>query len=684
MGIRLGLVGLGSFGSAFVPCFKIRPLRVQGGPANWSAGMLVVLALLSTVSGTALCKEPAAGDSYPRAQSAPGTRPQSVRAESILFYASFSRQTRAEIAQTQPDIVLHNVQVAPNEGLGGDGALYLSDKGYAEIDNRNVNPQEGTICFWVRPAGDPAEKSHTYLSWAWKRGGNPDMVFSHGWWEGTGGRGRLYANMHNYIFGGPAAAEPDLAVGRWTHYAVAWENRPHAAGCLYENGRLVGRVAPEKARLPADAAIVSPIYLGSDAGSELGDGRRANAYVNHLTIYSRCLTADEVKQVFLERAPRDVVERAADPDSWMCDAAALKPRDCRDEQGRLLESRAVFDEGSFYMTSRQEIDALVGRIRDAGFNVIITCVWHGRGAEYTTAAARMSSRYQQFLKEHPNYDPYAYFIGKAHEQGIQVHSWFCVFLDTPPKGEPSVFGDFSLGGEFFNGYDQRCREAIAKVIVDHARTYPVDGINLDYVRLGGGLLPKTPATVEDYRRFAGRELKADLGDRTRMAAFTSWAVDDTVRRVRMGTKTIRGGLVLSVDAVPELKREGLADNGRNPARWIDQGLIDVAYWMSYEPRLPVRRMEAVRRESAHPAGHVFLLGNYDDGERGIVSRDPSAVAKLIDYCRRKHSDGNGVALYIYSMLSDEQIKALRAGPFKELARPSWQANIRSPSSTRRE
>jgi len=169
-----------------------------------------------------------------------------------------------------------------------------------------------------------------------------------------------------------------------------------------------------------------------------------------------------------------------------------------------------------------------------------------------------------------------------------------------------------------------------------------------------------------------------------MAAFTSWAVEDTVRRVRMGTKAIRGGLILSVDAAPELKSEGLADNGRNPSRWIDQGLIDVAYWMAYEPRLPVRRMEAVRRESAHPAGHVFLLGNYDSTERGLASRDAAAVAKLIDYCRRKHNDGNGVGLYIYSMLSDEQIRTLRTGSFKEFARPSWQASIRSPSSTQRE
>ena len=509
--------------------------------------------------------------------------------------------------------------------------------------------------------------SQTWMSWGWGTTGWPYMVLSHGWWERTGGRGKVYAIIDNTTIGG-ASSPPDLAAGKWTHYVVTWRNEPGPIVNLYENGRLLGTTGRNAKKLPGSREIATPVYLGADLGSSLRGGRRGRAYVNHLTVHSRCLAANEIARLFRRHAPREVVERAADPLAWMSDVKGKPPREKRDKERRLLESRAVFDEGSHYLRSKKTIDAVIDRVHRAGFNVFVTCVYHGWGAHYDTRPELMSTWAAGFKKRTRGFNAYKRFIEKAHQKGIEVHSWFCVFLDESKRRKVKpTFPRYSLGGHFYNGYAPGLRDALVKMIVDHAREYEVDGINLDYIRFGGGL--DTAAATREYRRLFGRDLKRDRRDRQRMADFTSRCVDDVVRRVREGLNKVRPGIVLSVDAVPNLKGEGLAGNGRNPERWIDNGWIDVAYYMCYSRRLAVRRMDRVRAESKNPAGHVFLVGNYDRRGGKLVPRE--LLPRLIDYCRRKYNDGNGVAVYIYSLLNDEQVKALRAGPFKELARPHW-------------
>ena len=72
-----------------------------------------------------------------------------------------------------------------------------------------------------------------------------------------------------------------------------------------------------------------------------------------------------------------------------------------------------------------------------------------------------------------------------------------------------------------------------------------------------------------------------------------------------------------------------------------------------------------------PRGWEYIVGNYEKTETGkVVSREARLVADLIGFCQRKFP-GNGVALYWYGSLDDAQIDALRAGPFREAARPAW-------------
>jgi hypothetical protein len=600
--------------------------------------------------------------------------PKPAVKDDIMFYASFSTQTKPEISVDGRDIILHGSEIKSNEGLNGRGALFLSQEGYAEIGSMNVFPFEGTISFWFKPVGDPVGGSHTYMSWAWQNGGWPYMVFSQGWWEGSGGAGYTYFVFENYINGGSKAT--DVSIGKWAHFTIAWKTAENGVEIkIYQNGLLHLRHMsdPDKKNLQQDASIKGNIYLGADLGSSLANQRRAHGYINNLYIYSKYLSDEEVKKQFLKDAPEDIKADADNPFAWMNDAINNKPKEKRDAKGNLLESRAIMDEGSFYLNSKGKIDKIIDRIYLAGYNVIVTCVNHGRGAEYFTEFGKMSDRAVNFHKEFPNYNPYEYFIQKAHEKGIEVHSWFCVFMNQPLNKEPAAYPEFAIKGDdhFYNGYDPGFRGLIVNIMADHAKNYKIDGVNLDFIRLGGGL--DTEIAAKEYFRIYKRNLNDDRNDAEKMAEFASYCVSDVVKEIRGKLNKLRDGIIVSISGTVQLKKDGFAENGRNPNTWLDQGWIDVAYIMDYFKQLGTTRFDVGRKESLFPEGYVFIVGNYEHAGK-VVPREAELVAKLIDYCRRKYNDGNGVATYIYSMLSDEQIKALRAGPFKELSKPSWKTN----------
>lgn len=92
----------------------------------------------------------------------------------------------------------------------------------------------------------------------------------------------------------------------------------------------------------------------------------------------------------------------------------------------------------------------------------------------------------------------------------------------------------------------------------------------------------------------------------------------------------------------------------------------MAYDGDYSTAPDVARLAIVRRSSPYPGRFSRMLGNYDVRNNTAVSRDPDLVMRQVDYFLRKFPE-RGVGFYLYSMLSDEQISALRSGPFQEPA-----------------
>jgi hypothetical protein len=147
-------------------------------------------------------------------------------------------------------------------------------------------------------------------------------------------------------------------------------------------------------------------------------------------------------------------------------------------------------------------------------------------------------------------------------------------------------------------------------------------------------------------------------------------VEDIVRRVSEGARRVNPKTIVSVAGFPG--KPYLLAQGQDSVKWADEGLIDVVYDMQYEATLPSAHIRSVRARMKRPEALVVLCGNYEtEALTGtVVPRSAGVVAGLLETSRTLTS-GNGVGLYLYSMLSDDQVEALRHTVFRVPAVPSW-------------
>jgi len=598
--------------------------------------------------------------------------------EHTLLLAHFDEGFDADHAAGEATAQVRGAELVA-EGKWGGGVRLEEGQDLSFAAQGNLDMAAGTLMFWFRPDWQPGvPKSHALLSM--NLDGDPPgyFVLSQGWWETSGGAGRMYfvwdnqAYMHcnTQVFANMTADE----LGRWHHLALTWQQGAQGVNAIYLDGERVARtVRPEiTVRRPAGRLIV-----GSDRAQ--GGGRWAEGLLDELVILDRPLSDAEVAEVFRAQEP-DWEAIQARRWAWLTDVlAGPAPELPRAQDGTPLESRTLLDEGSPW-TDPARIPEIVARLKRAGFNVYVPCVWHGRGARWPhPTEAKEGALAEQFAAL--DVDPLAELITQCHAAGIEVHPWFCVV-----KRERDLHPEFAEEGTpqgFFDAHRPEFRDFIVGLMVDLVRDYEVDGINLDYIRTGGRC--SGPLCRAEYRARFATEMDEDAALRTddggpnpNLVAWQDEAIAEIVRRVATEGRALRPGLIVSVDGHPHAPGDPPDANGRNDGPWVDAGWVDVVYAMDYSRELAWQRMDAVRAASAHAAAYVTLCGNYERTESGqVVPRDGAHVARLIHYCRRRWP-GNGVGLYLWSMLSDEQIDALRAGPFAEDAAPHW---VRSSEAT---
>ncbi len=339
----------------------------------------------------------------------------------------------------------------------------------------------------------------------------------------------------------------------------------------------------------------------------------------------------------------------------------------------MAESRAIFDEGLNW-ASKESAEVVCERIARAGFNVFMPCVWHGRGTIWPSQLAPWDSAAVNI----PGFDPLAYLCKVASRYGIEIHPWFTV-MRRDREFLPQFY-DAGTPGECFDVHREEFRNFIVSLILEVVKNYPVKGINLDYIRAGGVCVSSRCAT--DYQMQTGRNLLLDRaklllpgGTVPSLVAWQERAVGDIVRRVSDGARPLNSRIVISVDAVPGHSID--VTQGRNSIKWVDEGLVDVIYMMHYESNPDWVSFRALQATMTRPEALVVLCGNYEEPVspgKEVPFRDARKVSGLLSEARA-FQRGNGIGLYLYSRLSDEQIRELSSQVFSLKARPSWKRAV---------
>lgn len=317
----------------------------------------------------------------------------------------------------------------------------------------------------------------------------------------------------------------------------------------------------------------------------------------------------------------------------------------------MLESRAILDEGLNWVvksSSERGTDRLCERIKRAGFNVFVPNVWHGRGATWPTNLAPWDDRFPQPL----GFDPLHHLIETAKRYELEVHPWFNVGLR-----QREFFPEFTArkGSESFDFHNPAFRDFIVNLILDVVEKYPIHGINLDFVRFS------SPRPGFDTVQEA--------------------AVGEVVRRVSRQAKSINPKLVVSVDAAPWLP--AIKQYGQDAPKWADEGFVDVIYSMQYQYSPNFEIIRQIQSKMQRPETMVVMVGNFDrvGPQQKVVPRDPKRLCELIDESRTV-SMNRGVALYLYGLLSEEQIDLLQKTVFRVPAKPHWGLGPRTPEDVR--
>jgi uncharacterized lipoprotein YddW (UPF0748 family) len=323
--------------------------------------------------------------------------------------------------------------------------------------------------------------------------------------------------------------------------------------------------------------------------------------------------------------------------------------------------RLLLDEDFMWM-DRVAADRLVETAKRAGFNVLVPCVWHGRGVTWKSGLPReprwMDSRA-------PLADPLGYLIERAHAEGIEVHPWF-----TLVKRQRDFYGEYAGPGvpdDAFDVHNPEFRRFIKEVVLEVVRTYPIDGVNLDYVRSRG--ICTSEACEHDYRAKTGRNLAADsLAYRVSTdarKAIESWnarPVEDLVRSVSAAVRAARPGIPVTVSS--HAGYLPLRLEGTNSVAWANRGWIDYILHIEYAQRESIRQ-DVVKRALAEledTSKLIMIAGNYEfdpANKSRVWSRQPAKVAEVMDYAQTFNPRQRGAALYEYRFVDEAQVSAIR-------------------------
>ena len=157
--------------------------------------------------------------------------------ENVTFHSSFEGTIQAEKALGSPQCVNRRDARYSEPGISGKALRLQAGEFLRYKQHRNFNPEQGTVCFWMRPVDwDPAAPTPGYM-WLMSIAGD----------TAEGGHVQIFKMpspmMMGYVGNYPQVKEithstEDWKKGEWVFLALCWER---GRMTFYRNGKILGK-----------------------------------------------------------------------------------------------------------------------------------------------------------------------------------------------------------------------------------------------------------------------------------------------------------------------------------------------------------------------------------------------------------------------------------------------------------
>jgi uncharacterized lipoprotein YddW (UPF0748 family) len=300
------------------------------------------------------------------------------------------------------------------------------------------------------------------------------------------------------------------------------------------------------------------------------------------------------------------------------------------------------------------------RLAEADFDLVIPCVINPDGfLDYHSSVGNIRDDFKEW-------DPLKILVEEAHEKGIQVHPWSCVFAegrgskllqDKPElaavdkEGSPVV-----PGGPHRMGWACPAREevqdyemALYQEMMDN---YPVDGVHLDYIRYGGGFMCFCDYCRETFKAESGADPVTLDAQSELWPEWVSWRVNIITKFVGRLREAARAKNVEVSAAVFAGYPECVESIGQDWVKWGKSGLVDYLFPMNYT----LDAKQAVERAN----NHIAAVGGACPVWEGLWNKPEMTVPMLIEEIQGVLRAGaQGLVIFEYYGLSDEDIEAIQ-------------------------
>jgi len=370
-------------------------------------------------------------------------------------------------------------------------------------------------------------------------------------------------------------------------------------------------------------------------------------------------------------------------DYWLSQAnALLSATDVQLLPSRIIDGRSVwFDRGTIVACKDPNaLKAHLQRLAKAGFNIVY----------FETLNAGFPIYPSQLLKQNPmveGWDPLNVAVTEAHRLGMELHAWVWCFavgntrhnpiIGASPDFTSPIFEAAGLRSEaletargsiyppgqteyWLSPASEKAQDFLISLYSEIVKNYPVDGIQLDYIRYpfqkshtqtGFEALSR-----KAFMRDTGMDLRAR--DELTLKTFIAWKtlrVSQFVRKVSETLRPLRPGLQISGAVFPLPRAQRIIAIQQDWETWTANGWMDILCPMIYTGSPGVFEQSVKRivtnsnRKPVYPGVAAFRFGPTKTVNALYGAFDQKAL---------------GATLFAYTHLDDDKLAMLKAGPLK--------------------